>query len=45
MLSHSTGLIQREQQETDLEGIEEPMKSAIRLMRKKLPDLELRRRL
>ncbi len=32
-------------QETDLKGIEEPMKSAIKLIRKKLPDLELRRKL
>jgi hypothetical protein len=32
-------------QETDLEGIEEPMRSAIKLMRKKLPDLELRAKL
>ena len=32
-------------QETDLKGIEKPMKSAIKLIRKKLPDLELRRKL
>ncbi len=32
-------------QETDLEGIKEPKKSAIKVMRKKLPDLELRGRL
>ena len=32
-------------QETDLEGIEEPMKSAIKLMRRKLPESELRKRL
>ena len=32
-------------QETDLEGIEEPMKSAIKLMRRKLPESELRERL
>jgi hypothetical protein len=32
----------KDSQETELEGIEEPMKSAIKVMRKNLPDLELR---
>ncbi len=32
----------RDSQETELDRIEEPMKSAILLMRKNLPDLELR---
>ncbi len=35
----------RDSQETELDKIEEPMKSAILLMRKNLPDLELRGRL
>ncbi len=35
----------KDSQDTDLEGIEEPMRSAFKLMRKKLPDLELRGRL
>jgi hypothetical protein len=35
----------RDSQETELDGMEEPMKSAIKLMRKNLPDLELRWRL
>jgi hypothetical protein len=35
----------RDSQETDLDGMEEPMKSAIKLMSKNLPDLVLRGRL
>ncbi len=35
----------RDSQEKDLDKIEEPMKSAILLMRRNLPDLELRGRL